>query len=186
MKKNKLLTAALALGVLATAGIATVPVHAAATNPTQTPINVTIEAPVFDVALPISYDFVTAADGTTEKTTGQQIVNNCIGLIGITDVEVVMESGWELYDYASFLKDKYDLVADTNAMGLQINGNTMLVGPGGDAAKQKLMNDIAEVQAGAAEDLNAQADFPVHSSKTTETQQAAKVIYTVDWYRTLG
>ncbi len=183
MKKNKLLTAALALGVLATAGIATVPVHAVATLPGETELVVTITAPVLSVSLPTSYDFTTTANGSTNLV-DQYIENKSVGQIEVVDVAITPAGGWKVVGFEELKTSLSDLPADTKQMGLKLNGFEIHNEETKDA---DFMADLGHVEVASQNLIQGEGVFPIHSVTTTpeDSVHSATVTFTVDWHKTV-
>ncbi len=177
MKKNKLLTTAVALSVLATAGIATVPVHALGAT---APVNVSIEAPVFDVVLPTEYSFAAREDGIAGGTEGVYVTNNSSGLVDVTDVSITLAEGWKLKTLDEMEEVAFDIAADAKIMAFEIAGCDIVHAP---EDKTELLTWLSNIKVGASKSANGYAVFPVHSTTTTTAEQAATVTFVVDWSR---
>ncbi len=184
MKKNKLLTTAVALSVLATAGIATVPVHAAETGSTgQAAVKVTHEGTQISATLPTSFDFTMHETGEVERTDYSSIVNESLAPIAISNVTIEEANGWEVKTFSTF--DHKLAKVDTKFFAMEMAGY--------DITSKTLGQDIRAyyeaIPSGSSPgwrhakkcDLDeVEAKFSLQSEAMTN-QKVADITITVDW-----
>ncbi len=182
MKKNKLLTTAVALSVLATAGIATVPVQAATGD---AKVNVCFEAGLIDVKVPTKFTFSMDAEGTSTCTSGigTEIANASLAPIKVASVTIQNNDGWTQGNFAEFDNEK--ITVNSKEYAIEVNGMDV----SDSDFETQFIKDVGVVSsvANTAKDGSDKYAFESIDSKfalQSEDVTNAKVtsmIITVDW-----
>ncbi len=193
MKKNKLLTTAVALSVLATAGIATVPVQANVGTAGQTgeaPVTVMYEEGVISVSVPTAFEFSMTAAGktTTETSLGEDncyIQNSSLAPISIVNVDIPITEGWSVKPLEEFDNAKENV--DDKTFAMKVNG--MNISNDGASPLKTSLSDDAGVLFSDQSTTGKTSKYVIDTVDASFALQSeglakstiASIVITVDW-----
>lgn len=144
------------------------------------PVDLTVEAPIFSVTVPIALPITITEDGEIVTSDSAAIINNSAGPVVISDIQIKGINGWETVNYGSI--DMATAKVNTKNVSLQLifgdkDTGTTVSTTGEDT------NDFASfIRLAKAETLPLLYDAEVPAQKTVyESAQIAEVIFTVGW-----
>ncbi len=106
------------------------------------PLDLSISAATFSVAVPSSLPIELMSDGTVEVATNSQITNNSQGQVQVTDISIETANSWTL---VSITDDFANKMANSREFGISINGV--------DAATGDLTSAFQVFAANSSQDL---------------------------------
>ncbi len=144
------------------------------------PVDLTVEAPIFSVTVPIALPITITEQGEILTSDSAAIINNSAGPVVISDIQIKGINGWETVNYGSI--DMATAKVNTKNVSLQLifgdkDTGTTVSTTGEDT------NDFASfIRLAKAETLPLLYDAEVPAQKTVyESAQIAEVIFTVGW-----
>lgn len=144
------------------------------------PVDLTVEAPIFSVTVPIALPITIAEDGEIITSDSAAIINNSAGPVVISDIQIKGINGWETVNYGSI--DMATAKVNSKNVSLQLifgdkDTGTIVNTTGEDT------NDFAGfIRLAKAETLPLLYDAEVPAQTTAyESAQIAEVIFTVGW-----
>ncbi len=174
--KPKALSLLLALTLIL---LSVTPVLAAEGDQTV-PVDLTVEAPIFAVTVPIALPITIAEDGEIITSDSAQIINNSAGPVVITAVETKGINGWTTAAYGTI--DMDTVKVNTKDVSLQLifgdEENGTVVKTTGENT-----NDLAgfiRLAKGESLPLPYNAEVPAQTA-VYESAQIAEVIFTIGW-----
>ncbi len=138
-----------------------------------TPAVLTAQGLVYDITVPTSLPIYVDNEGTVTVSDSYEIVNESVGAVKVSNVEVEAENGWSLVSYdKDFTQEKVDL----QEVGFVLNGD--YVNTDGSIS---LEGDWDSIDGnGGVLPLIYDANVATQSSAITDNT-IATITYTVDW-----
>lgn len=176
MKTNlKLLSLFLVLAMLLSA----TPVMAAEGDQTV-PVDLTVEAPIFSVTVPIALPITITEDGEIVTSDSAAIINNSAGPVVISDIQINGINGWETVSFGSI--DMATAKVNTKNVSLQLIFGDKDTGTTVSTTGEDINDFTGFIRLAKAETLPLLYDAEVPAQKTVyESAQIAEVIFTVGW-----
>lgn len=174
--KSKLLSLCLALTL---AVLSVTPVFAAEGDQTV-PVDLTVEAPIFSVTVPLALPITIAEDGEIITSDSAAIINESAGPVVITALETNGINGWTTAAYGTI--DMTTVKVNTKDVSLQL-----IFGDEVDGTVVKTTgentNDLAgfiRLAKGETLPLPYDAEVPAQTA-VYESAQIAEVVFTIGW-----
>lgn len=144
------------------------------------PVTLTVTPAVFSVTVPTDLPVTMTADGAITVADSAKIVNNSVGAVKVTDVEITPATGWTLIDFDT---DRSTLLVDEKKVGIELNGSK--TGANGEytfvAGDWDVMAATDGVDGGADEfEFTYDALLPI-ITETMDKTTIANVVFTIDW-----
>lgn len=145
------------------------------------PITVTREAATFSVTVPTSLPVTVAADGTVTVADNATIENNGSGAVCVKNVKVTASENWALasFDKSAMLKE----APGTKEVGLSITMGSKTAATSAAGQSEDIGSyDNTDITIAAGNKLKVTYDATIPAQPNGLTQeQAASVIFTIDW-----
>lgn len=135
------------------------------------PVTLDTEVPTFSVTVPTSLPVWVDAEGQVTTATDAKIINNSIGPIIISNIEITPLNGWELSPYNS---DHSKSKVNSHKIGFKLNGD--ITTTSGLEFNQSNWNSIS---AKGEHPLTYDATLPPQSRAIVE--EVAQVVFTIGW-----
>lgn len=165
-------------------------------RPAQSQVELTGEATLFSVTVPMVLPLEMKADRSVVTTPGT-IINNSYGPVEIVKEEINAANGWTLVSYGTDMKDKN---VGSNLLGFCLNGNEITATTDGNNfvfyhkgivpdsgnysdPASRVIPGIVDLGEKSSFHINYRAKVPARSETITDTV-VAHVVFTFAWDKT--